>query len=271
MKPKIAISDIRDEINQIRHTNPRLKDDGAFVCWFLRAFLVDSDEAAVKALTGDTGDKGIDAIFPDDKARQVNVIQGKFRHSLGESSEKRNDVLSFAELANFPWEDKDFQNDYYSKLDPLVKDKMEQLVELVRRRKYELQFYYVTTGRISETIRREAAARVRNAQGAVTITILDSVRVATIFKDYQEGVAPAVPSLSLKIAAEGAIVTEGVIHRFDSEKSIESWVFSMTSIDVGEMFKRSGIRLFARNVRVTWRRSGWRNRPLSIAGFEIYT
>lgn len=104
MKAKVSIRGIKDEIDQIRRTYPKLKDDSAFVLWFLRAYLADSEESARKALTGASNDKGIDAILIDERAKQVNLVQGKFHLSLGEVGEKRNDVLSFADLANLPWE-----------------------------------------------------------------------------------------------------------------------------------------------------------------------
>jgi hypothetical protein len=109
--------------------------------------------------------------------------------------------------------------------------------------------YYVTTGRCSPTIRNEASERTRQAETPVDVYILDAEQIKAIFDDYLKGVAPAVPSLLLPIASEGPVRTEGTVHRFDSEKKIESWVFSMAAKDVGEMSRRVGIRLFARNVR----------------------
>jgi len=249
MKVKVSIREIKDEIDQIRRTYPKLKDDSAFVLWFLRAYLADSEESARKALTGTSNDKGIDAILIDERAKQVNLIQGKFHLSLGEVGEKRNDVLSFAELANLPWENKESLKAFYSKLDSLVQQKLEELIHKVRRNGYEIRLLYVTTGRCSDTIWKEATRRVRHAEGPAELLIIDYASIKTIFKDYLEGVAPAVPTLSLKISSEGAIQTEGVIHRFDPQKKIESWVFSMSAKDVGEMFRKAGIRLFARNVR----------------------
>jgi hypothetical protein len=249
MNIKVTFSEIKDEINQIRKTYPKLKDDSAFVLWFLRAFLADSEESAQKALTGDTNDKGIDAILIDERAKQVDLVQGKFHVSLGEYIEKRNDVLALADLGLSPWERKNVLDKFYSGLDPFVRQRFEELVHLVRNKKYDLRLYYVTTGRCSKTICNEAVERVREAEGHVDISIIDSSQIITIFKDYLEGVAPAIPTLSLKIVSESSIHNEGVIYRFDSEKQIESWVFSMSARDIGEMYKKAGIRLFARNVR----------------------
>lgn len=249
MKVKVSIREIMDEVRQIRRTYHKLKDDSAFVLWFLRAVLADSEDVAFKALTGDTRDKGVDAILIDERAKQVHLVQGKFHESLGEYSEPREKVLNFADLGNMPWQSKEVLAAFYSKLDALVQQKFEELVDRVRHKKYELHLYYVTTGRCSKTICNEAIERMRQARGHVEICIFNSEIVTTTFKDYLEGVAPAVPKLSLRIASEGSIQTEGAIHRFDSEKQIESWVFSMSAKDVGEMYKKAGIRLFARNVR----------------------
>lgn len=70
-----------------------------------------------------------------------------------------------------------------------------------------------------------------------------------IYGKYAVGEAPAVPELTLSISSEGAVRSEGVIKRFDSQKEIESWVFSMSSANVGDMYARAGLRLFARNIR----------------------
>ncbi len=249
MKKIISIEDIKDEILEIRKTYSNLKDDSAFVLWFLRAFLADSEESAIKALTGDTGDKNIDAILVDERAKNVHLIQGKFHQSLGKYSEKRNDVIAFSDLGLKPWQSRDELAAFYAKLDPLVKQKFEELIHYVRRNKYELKLYYVTTGRVSRTIQNEAIDNLRHAEGPVDISIYDSKSVALIFKDYMIGVAGAVPTLSLKIASEDIIRSEGVIRRYDPEKCIESWVFSMAAKDVGKMYADAGIRLFARNIR----------------------
>ena len=68
MKLKVSFEDIKDEVTQIRKLHPALKDDSAFVLWFLRAFLADAEEDAVKALTGQSKDKGIDAVLIDTRA-----------------------------------------------------------------------------------------------------------------------------------------------------------------------------------------------------------
>lgn len=246
---EVLFRELKDEINQIRQRNYQLKDDSAFVYWFLQAYLAESEESILKSLTGISKDKSIDAIFIDDNAKQVNIIQGKFHQSLGAFTEKRNDVLSFARLSNLPWDTKEFLESFYLKLDPLAKQKVEQMIHCVRRKKYGMRLFYVTTGRYSPTIYKEAKQIVRYNVIPAEIFICGYTDIITIFKDYIAGVAPAVPSLTLRISSDGSIQTEGMVHRYDPIKEIESYVFSMSAKDIGEMFTKVGSRLFARNIR----------------------
>ncbi len=248
MKLKVSIKDLRGEINLIRKRNPQLKDDSAFVLWFMQACLVDSENDAKSSLTGVSGDKNCDAIYIDSKNKQAHIIQSKFHYNEG-CQEKRNDVLTFADLALKPWQTKQELESFYSGLNSLVRSKLEDAFHNIRKNGYEIKLYYVTTGTCSGRIITEAEDRVRQAEGPAEIYVLDIQKVLVLFKDYLEGVAPAVPKFSLRILSEGRIHNDGVIRRFDPEKNIESWVFSMSGQDVGELFAKAGIRLFARNIR----------------------
>jgi len=252
MKTKATLSELKNEIDLIRKRYPAFKDDSAFVFWFLHAYLVDKEDTAKNALTGKEGGRGgeknIDALYIDDKARQCNIIQGKFHLSEG-FSEKRNDVLALADLGLKPWENKSALDAFYSQLDPIALQKFKELVSCVKNKKYELNLYYVTTGKCSETIVDEARTRVRQADGTVNIYIITYLQLITIFRNYLEGIAPAVPTLKLRIVSEGTIQHEGVIHRFDPKSKIESWVFSICGQDIGNMFEKAGVRLFAKNIR----------------------
>lgn len=238
---------LADEVQQIRREIPALRDDSAFVLWFLRAFLADSDESAKSALTGQTGDKNLDAILIDENAKQVHLVQGKYHREA--KPEKRNDVMAFADWATVPWDERNIRAAFYSKLAPIAQKRMDVAINRVKQRGYELRLYFVTTGTVSVTIRNDAEYKVLQAPKHPQIQILDVKRVDQIFHDYIYGIAPAVPTLFLRIAESGAATTEGVHHRFDPKTEIESWVFSMAAADVGALFKKSGVRLFARNIR----------------------
>jgi hypothetical protein len=246
--PKISLKDIKDEVEQIKRRNPSLREDAAFAYLFLKAYLVETDDEAKKSLTGVTGDKGVDAVFIDDRQKQISLIQSKFHQSEG-FREKRNDVLALADLTNIIWGDSNTLEAYFNKVDPLVRDKFEKILPLIRKRNYELKLYYITTGTCSDTIVNESEDRIRAAPGNTEIKIIDLDFLLTIYKDYIEDVAPHVPVLKLRIVSEGAIKHEGIIRRFDPTKGIETWVFSMSGKDVGEMYSIVGDRLFARNIR----------------------
>ena len=68
-------NDLRDQLHELREHFPKLKDDELFLVWFLRAFITESEDEAVKSLTGISRDKGIDAVFIDEPARIVFIIQ----------------------------------------------------------------------------------------------------------------------------------------------------------------------------------------------------
>ncbi len=252
MKKKATLSELKNEITLIKKRYPALKDDAAFVFWFLHAYLVDKEELAKNSLTGKvggrTGEKNIDAIYIDHKARQCNVIQAKY-HNVENVSENRNDVLAFAGLGLLPWVDKATLETFYKKLDPTALSKLQEIIHCVKSKHYKLNLYFVTTGKCTSTIVDDAKSSLRDVQGDVDLFIIAFDQLMTIFKNYLEGIAPAVPILKLRIVSDGAVQHEGIIHRFDPKTRIESWVFSMSGKDIGSLFTKTGIRLFAKNIR----------------------
>lgn len=248
MKEKITLGSIKDELRQIRKKYPHLKEDEAFVLWFLIAYLLDDEEQAKKCLTGGSGDKNIDAIYIDEKAKQVNIIQGKFRQE-DKKLEKRNDVIQFTDLCNLPWKRKNEIEAYFKGLDQLVAEKLEESIKKVRNNNYEIRLYYVTTGKVSDGVKEEAQQYVLRSNGKSNIEIIDHDKVLICFKNYINDITPHIPTLKLKIVPDGAIANEGVIRRYDPEKKIESWIFTVSGQDIGEMYLKVGRKLFARNIR----------------------
>lgn len=248
MKEKITLGSIKDELKQIKNKSPHLKDDEAFVLWFLIAYLLDDEEQAKKCLTGGSGDKNIDAIYIDEKAKQVNIIQGKFRQG-DKKLEKRNDVIQFTDLCNLPWKRKNEIEAYFKGLDQLVAEKLEESIKKVRNNNYEIRLYYVTTGKVSDGVKEEAQQYVLRSNGKSNIEIIDHDKVLICFKNYINDITPHIPTLKLKIVPDGAIANEGVIRRYDPEKKIESWIFTVSGQDIGEMYLKVGRKLFARNIR----------------------
>lgn len=74
-------------------------------------------------------------------------------------------------------------------------------------------------------------------------------RILNIFQNFLDDITPHIPPLKLRIVSEGVIQHEGLIHRFDPERKIESWVLSVCGQEIGEMYAKVGRRLFAKNIR----------------------
>jgi hypothetical protein len=240
--------ELQSEVTEFQRRFPRLSDEDSFVAWFLRAYLVEQDGQAVGALTGGSRDKGIDAVWIDENAHRVFVVQGKYRKKLLGKAEVRNDVLSFADLA---WEllgiDDEF-SDFLSSFDPIVGDMFKLARERCIIRSYKLELYYVTTGSCSSALVDDARARGRQASaGTASVWVFDGRRVMGVLDDYLDGVAPPVPSVDLPI--EFGVGESGMVRRYDPDSEIESWVFTANGGDIGELFKQAGVRIFARNVR----------------------
>jgi len=252
MKTKAGLSELKNEIDSIRKRYPSFRDDSAFVFWFLHAYLTDNENMVKSALTGKEGGRGgeknMDAILIDERAKQCNIVQGKF-HASERFSERRNDVLSFADLGLLPWAPEKALDTFYSGLDSIAREKVQEVVSLVKSRKYALNLYYVTTGKCTDTIIKEAEARVRQAEGRVNIYVMTHRQVLNIFQDFLDDITPHIPPLKLKIVSEGMIKHEGLIHRFDPKREIESWVLSVCGQEIGQMYSKVGRRLFAKNIR----------------------
>src|SRR5438477_13219738 len=99
MAKQLTLKHLEQEVKDFRDRFPKLADDQLFVVWFLRAFVTESETDSADALCGGSNDKNIDAILIDDGAKVVFVVQGKYRKSLAASTEKPNDVRSFAQRA----------------------------------------------------------------------------------------------------------------------------------------------------------------------------
>lgn len=243
-------ADLRREIADYRERYPKLGDDELFVLWFLRAFVTDDESQAVKALCGGGRDKGVDAVFIDDAARIVFIVQGKYRQKVGGKGEHRTDVTSFSQLAvDLGAAEKEGFSRLTRNLSPEVQGKLEQARDRVRKRGYSLHLYYVTLGRCSKNLLDEAARIARSSDISASFELLDGKRILLLLADYLDGVAPPVPSLDLEIESGGGVRTGGVFNRYDGKTDIESWVFAMTDVAIGALFARAGTRLFARNVR----------------------
>src|SRR5260370_30994051 len=100
------------------------------------------------------------------------------------------------------------------------------------------------SGRVSKALADEAETIVENAAGPSEIMIFSRNQVLSHLENWLTDAAPGVPSLDLELEPGS-----GLIKRSDPRNNVESFVFSMRGIDVGDLYKRAGVRLFARNIR----------------------
>lgn len=250
MSTTATIKDLRAELDELRTRHSKLPDDDLFVLWFLLAFVTDNEDAAVRSICGRAGDKNNDAIFIDEDSKTVVLVQAKYRHKLGQGSEKRSDVLTFTDLAStLTSGDAVGFKEFVADADPFVTERLKQARKRLLSDGYRLWLYYVTLGRCSPTIKKDAENKLRGLPCRARIDILDDRRLVHLLQDYLDGVAPPIPELSLEMEQGQNVSLTGILQRTDYRNGTESWVFSMRGDRVGELFTETGVRLFARNIR----------------------
>lgn len=241
------LQDLQREIGEVRDHVGNLTDEDAFCAWFVWANLEDHLDAVRRSLTGAANDKGIDAVVIDDNLKRAFVVQTKYRHSLMERSEPRNDVVGFASLAALFMGPRDPLREYFDGADALVADKVAQAWERCAKRGYGLELCYVTTGKFTPAVRRAAETMARQGAGrSARLTLIDGSGVVRILDDYLDGVAPPVPFIDLPIQRGRG---SGIVDYYDEDSDIESWVFPASGVEIGRLYTQSQRRIFARNIR----------------------
>ena len=244
---QVTEKNLKAEVEDVRERYRSLKNDDLFVAWFMKCFVTDTEEEAVASLVGGPRDKSLDAVHIDEAASKVFIVQGKYHQKVGNGTEKRSDVLAFADLAR-TFADDDAFRAYRKNLSAAAAGKAEEAWKRIKTRGYHLQLYFVTTGKCSTALAKEAQSIVCTSEGS-NIDIIDGKRVLRLLSDYLDGVAPPVPLLELEIESGQGVTLSGVLQRFDEQTRIESWVVPVAVDQIARMYESAGIRLFARNVR----------------------
>lgn len=241
------ISDFFNEIEQILLHFPSFSDDDAFVYWYVN-YLIGKEQESEDAITGIKNDKGIDAIWINDDSQTINILQGKFRKKWGKHNEVRNDLFALLTLIDVIWQE-NIRESFYEHLDPKIIKKLNKVIERVIERKYKINLYFITSGKVSNNLRKEIEHTAKRTRGNPTYSINDHAQLGIIFQDYLEGVAPAIQSYDLPIEFNLSSNNVGILNRNERQREIETWIFSISSQDVGKMVEKIGIKLFARNIR----------------------
>lgn len=245
---QVTEKDLKSEVEDMRQRYRNLKDDELFVAWFMKCFITDTEGEGVASLVGGSKDKSLDAVHIDEAARKVFVVQGKYRQKANAATEKRSDVLAFADLARTFTDDEAFRT-YRKDLAAAAAGKADEARKRIKARGYRLQLYFVTMGKCSAPLAKEAESTVRRTTADADIDVIDGKRVLRLLSDYLDGVAPPVPLLEIEIESGQGVTLSGVLQRFDQRTKIESWVVPVAVDQIARMYESAGVRLFARNVR----------------------
>lgn len=178
----LTFDDLKQSIQELHQQFPKFDQDDLFVLWFLRAYVTDNEQKAAEAITGGSKDKGVDALLIDDAARAVFIVQGKYRQKLGIASEGRSEVMAFGDLAGFlyQWDDAECQT-FLATADVGVAERLSLARKKVRTGKYRSWMYFVTTGKVSQTIRTDVQQKVRKCGDLSRIEVIDGKRAMLLF------------------------------------------------------------------------------------------
>jgi hypothetical protein len=247
---RLTYGDLNAQLKDLGTRFHQLSEDEKFIVWFLRAYLTDSEQQAVDALSGGSRDKGIDAILIDDAAKAVFIVQAKYRAKLAGTAEKRQDVIAFAHLAvEIADPDTAAFKQFLQGASATAAMALRRTRSKVVTHGYRCLLYFVTSGNVSSSTERDARSAMRTAKCDASLEVLAGRRLLVLLSDYLDGVAPPIPMLDLEMEAGQGIKVNGVLQRYDTVNELESWAFSMRGSAVAELFERGGVRLFARNVR----------------------
>ncbi len=250
LKPEKILQELSGAINEIHSRFPNLSQDDCFVLWFLRAYLTEDESKAANAISGGANDKGVDAILIDDDLKRVFIVQGKYRKSLGEVTEKRNDILAIVDIVkNLSSENAASFADFLKTANGTTSKLLQDAHERIVKRKYKVMLYFATLGNVTQACRDDARIKLQATKTQAKYEIIDSKRISTLLRDYLDGVAPPIPALELEMEKNANVTVNNIAQRYDHENTVESWVFSMRGDKIANLYKFSGIRLFARNVR----------------------
>lgn len=145
---QVTEKDLKAEVDDMRERYRNLKDDELFVAWFMKCFVTDTEREGVASLVGGSKDKNLDAVHIDESARKVFIVQGKYRQKANGVTEKRSDILAFADLARNFTEDEAFRT-YRKNLASAALGKADEARKRIKARGYRLQLYFVTMGKCS--------------------------------------------------------------------------------------------------------------------------
>lgn len=246
----VTLDDLQAILEELNFNYPKFKVEDLFVLWFLLAYVTDDEQKAADSVTNGPNDAGLDAIFIDDAAHLVCLVQGKYGETLGKKNEKRNDLMDLAHKAQLFEQSKSSEfKELIANASPAVASRLRDARTRIQKNGYRLSLYYVCLGKCSTKLRKEAENAMRTVTCESSIDIISSKNILKLVRDYLDGVAPPIPSVGLEMERGAGIGVNGIYQRYDNRSKIESWVFSMRGDAIADLVETYRKRLFARNIR----------------------
>jgi hypothetical protein len=224
-------------------------DEDLFPIWTLLAMATQDERAAAEAICGGSWDRGIDAVFVDQRTHTVWIIQGKFRREPGRHFEKADDVRAFARLGTRLVEgpDQSAEPEFWRDLarnGRAAAAKFHHASEQVRKHDYGARLVFSTLWKFNERTASDARKIVRRAGARFTLDLLGWSEIRKLLGYYIRDIAPAVPDLTLPIL-EGDLRPARM-----GSSSLRAWTIAATGTDVAALLKEGGEQIFARNIRL---------------------
>lgn len=234
------------ELARLKGANSTFEMDNILGLWFLKAYVFDLEQSGVEDfITGEGGDGGFDAIAINDETEVVHLVQVKLRKSIGKVEgygEVEDFILASKRAFN---SDRRVREAVIHDVTPHTQDLLQRAYSKIRRGRYELKLHFVTTGNISRRLRGRAQRQLRRELRGALIEVICSPEIGRIFEDYEQGIAPPMPVVSLDIADTGA----QIINPEGKRGKRKCWILPVTAASLARVFKQSSVRIFARNVR----------------------
>ena len=243
---------LKNELERIKDEHPQYADDHAFTYWWIQSVYGLNGTPLEKAVTGKPRDKGIDALWTDHEQQTVYIVQIKYRKWKGKG-ETRADIFQLPELTKIFWDEAE-KNNYFQTLDAGIKADLTKAIKQVKERGYKIRLSFVTTGRISKELKDEAKKTAKSiyktSKGKVEVDYRLNAyqQVAANYMDWEEYGSPEIGDYKIDMVTGGSMINPNIAYK-DPKKKLLTWIGTVKSKDIGNMYIEKGRRIFATNIR----------------------
>lgn len=233
---RVMYQKILSELGQEYYQRNFPNDGQRFVAWYLRNIHNLDTYETKDCITDGAGDKQIDAVYIDDQAAAVYIIQGKFYSGSAVDGEPLREVLSsWVQIQDLPH----LQNGANHRLQVKISEMAAALEE-----DYEVCFELITTGTLTESARHDLEAFQKELSDSETLSAnLVVVDQETLAFRYSEALNRNRPYINHEFHLE-----PGKYMRL----TIDGTEAVIAALSLGDCVKIPGVKdgsLFRKNVR----------------------